>query len=188
MKKISLIILAVATVSFVQAQTSSFGLKGGVNISNTTNNDTKIGYHVGALAHLHMSGPIALQPEVVYSSQGAKYRLSNGNVHTLDLNYVNVPFLVQYMTGSGLRVQTGPQVGFLTSVQDKVNGTETGFFNKNDFKDTDFSWSFGLGYMGRSGLGIDARYNLGLSNINPAPGNTIKNNVGQIGLFYQFSR
>jgi hypothetical protein len=65
-----------------------------------------------------------------------------------------------------------------------VNGTDSQYFTSEDFKSTDVAWTFGLGYLTYSGLGIDGRYNLGLSNINKAGGNTLKNNVFQVGLFY----
>lgn len=179
--------MAIAAVMTVQAQRTSFGLKVGANASNISDLDTKIGYHLGALAHIHMAPSFALQPELVYSNQGGKYVVNN-NTHNLNLNYVNIPVLFQYMAGTGLRLQTGPQVGFLTSVEDKVNGNETRNFTASDFKNTDFAWTFGLSYIGSSGLGVDGRYNLGLSNINDRGSNTLKNNVAQVGLFYQFRR
>jgi hypothetical protein len=55
---------------------------------------------------------LALQPEAVYSSQGAKYTV-NGAEHTLSLNYINIPLQIQYMFDNGFRLQTGPQAGFL---------------------------------------------------------------------------
>lgn len=182
MKQISLIVLAMATAFAVHAQ-SAVGLKGGLNLSSVTNRDMKLGYHVGMLAHLHMGPKWALQPEVVYSNQGAEYELSNARDYKLNLNYINVPFLFQYMAGNGLRLQTGPQVGFLTSVTDKVEGGQLNAVNKDDFKETDFSWSFGVSYLGRSNVGFDARYNLGLTDINATGPAKIKNNVGQIGVF-----
>ena len=192
MKKTSLLLLAAFTVASVFAQTSSVGLKGGVNLASTTNNDFRTGFHVGFLAHMHMGPNWALQPELVYSSQGTEYiEPISRQEHKLKLDYLNVPFLFQYFAAPGLRLQTGPQVGFLLNVDDEVNGVESGFFEKRDFKDIDASWTFGLSYIGRSGFGVDARYNLGLSNNNnPAESGlngTTKNSVIQAGIFYQFS-
>ena len=165
------------------------GLKAGVNISNLSNSSgydmgSKVGFHGGLLAHIHLVPSLALQPEVMYSSQGAKYTTSDGNEHTLSLNYVNIPLQLQYMFNNGFRIQTGPQVGFLAQVKDKVKETETGFFTSQDFKTVDLSWSAGLGYLSYSGLGIDARYNFGISDINNAGNNVLKNNVFQLGVFY----
>lgn len=136
------------------------------------------GFHAGGLAHIHLNRHFALQPELVYSSQGAEY----GSSSKTKLNYINVPVLGQYMFGNGLRLQTGPQVGFLTTAKSKDASEETSI--QNSLKDADFSWSFGAGYLSKQGLGIDVRYNLGITDISK---NTVdmKNRVWQVGLFYQ---
>jgi hypothetical protein len=192
MKKISLFFLGLVTASVLFAQDASFGIKGGLNISTTSNSQggergSRPGLNAGLLAHIHINQMLAIQPEIMYSSQGAKYTVLDGE-HSLALNYVNIPIQLQYMFSNGFRLQTGPQVGFLASVTDKQNGAETGFFTSDDFKTVDFSWSAGLGYMAASGLGIDGRYNFGLSNINDFGTATVHNNVFQIGLFYQFNK
>lgn len=193
MKKIFVltISLTISAVLFAQSD-AKFGIKGGLNIANTTNNnagsnDWKLGLNAGVLAHIHLTPQFALQPEVVYSSQGNKYTISNGE-HQLNLNYINVPVLLQYMFDNGFRLQTGPQLGFLVDVSDKHNGNETSLFTSSDFKSTDVSWSFGLGYLSYSGLGIDARYNLGLTNIykDASDPSKLHNSVVQLGLFYLF--
>ena len=188
MKKISLLALIVATSTVVFAQSPKFGLKGGLNVSTLTdvpglNWSNRIGLHAGALAHIHITPQIGIQPEVVYSGQGAKYTI-NGEEHTLGLDYINIPVQLQYMFDNGFRIQTGPQLGLLINTKDKVNGQNSQFFSSEDFKSTDVSWTFGLGYLTYSGLGIDGRYNLGLTNINDAGTNSLKNNVFQVGLFY----
>jgi hypothetical protein len=91
------------------------------------------------------------------------------------------------MFDNGFRIQTGPQLGILASVNDKLNDVETGNFTSDDFKSIDFAWSAGLGYLTYSGFGIDARYNFGLSNINDFGTNNLKNNVFQVGLFYMLN-
>lgn len=186
MKKISLLALTLMSGIVLFAQTATFGIKGGLNVASLSNiqgGSSRLGYHAGFLLHVHATPQFAVQPEFLYSSQGAKYTTSNAE-HNLDLGYLNVPVLLQYMAGSGFRLETGPQLGFLVNVDDKLNGTSTGFFSSSDFKKTDVSWAIGAGYEGRSGLGIDARYNLGLSNINNYGTTTIHNNVFQVGLFY----
>ena len=163
-----------------------FGLKAGVNFANINLESdadltNKTSFYLGALAHLHISQHFAVQPELMYSGQGAKYDESGAKIN---LNYINLPILAQYMTGSGFRFQTGPQVGALVSA--KVKNDDDGTDIKDEYKKIDFSWAFGASYVSNSGLGIDARYNLGLSNINDGT-SKIQNRVFQVGLFYQFS-
>lgn len=186
MKVILLFGLAIIIANVTFAQHAEFGLKAGVNFANLRSNevnigDSKTGIHLGGLAHIHLRKPFALQPELVYSGQGAEY---NNGTET-QLQYLNMPVLVQYMFGEGFRLQTGPQLGLLVGAQNENGNTESNV--KDNFKKGDFSWSFGAGYLSSTGLGVDARYNLGINNINK---NTpdISNRVWQVGLFYQFRR
>lgn len=162
-----------------------FGLKAGLNIAdlkveNGADLDPRASFYIGGLAHIHMTRNFALQPELYFSSQGAK---SDDPDYSINLNYINLPILVQYMTGTGFRLQTGPQIGALLSAKQKLGSTSTNM--KDDFNSIDFSWAFGAGFVSNSGLGIDARYNLGLNDI--AEGNSkVQNRVLSIGLFYQF--
>ena len=189
MKKISLIFCALLFVGSAWAQGAKFGIKGGLNVSTLTDDNddlgSRLGFHAGVLAHIHLSPKFALQPEVVYSSQGAKYTGLDGE-HSLALNYINIPLQLQYMFDNGFRLQTGPQVGFLAGVKDKIGDAETDFFSSDDFKSTDLAWSAGVGYLSYSGFGVDARYNFGLSNVNDFGDDEKRNNVFQVGVFYMF--
>jgi hypothetical protein len=188
MKKFSLFLCTLFITASIFAQQAAIGLKAGLNVSNLSNSTgydmgSKLGFNGGLLAHIHLNPSLALQPEAVYSSQGAKYTIT-GTEHTLSLNYINIPVQLQYMFNNGFRLQTGPQVGFLAGVKDKVNDEETGYFTSQDFKTIDFSWTAGLGYLSTSGIGVDARYNFGISDINNVGSNVLHNNVFQLGLFY----
>ncbi|MEO7263268.1 MAG: porin family protein [Ferruginibacter sp.] len=187
MKRIVMATMAIAFCTFqVNAQTTSIGFKAGVNIATLgTEQSPKpsalIGLHAGLLAHIHVADKFAVQPEVVYSMQGAKDKSDNSE---LRLGYLNVPVLVQYMFSNGLRLETGPQAGILLSAKEKDNNVSVDV--KNGVNGFDFSWAAGVGYLSKMGLGADARFNFGLSNINKNNIGKLRNNVAQIGLFYQF--
>lgn len=193
MKKISLLASFVIAAFAMQAQIPGLGLKGGLNLASWSNNGSsvnyqnRVGFNAGLFANINVSPNFAVQPEVVYSSQGTKYNPGNQE-HNLQMNYINIPVMLQAKVGGGLYAQAGPQVGILMDVKDKIDDVETGFFSKEDFKSTDISLGFGLGYSGVSPIGFDARYNLGLTNINEGGSNKIKNNVLQVGLTYRFGR
>lgn len=178
-------------VVFAQAQKGSthteFGVKAGLNVSNvsvdnSTNPDARASVHIGALAHIHLDRQFAFQPEILFSSQGYKYTVA-GTDYKVAVNYITIPLLGQFMFGDGFRVETGPQPGIMVSARSKVNGNSSDV--GSSFKTFDLSWAFGLGYLTRSGFGVDARYNLGLTNISDAGGN-FKNRVFAAGIFYQF--
>lgn len=189
MKKAGILAWTIFFSASVFSQTQ-LGIKAGININDISDNfapnnvATRIGYHAGLLAHIHVQRRLAVQPEVVFSSQGAKYTLNNfnGDVKT---NYLNIPVLLQYLGNRGIRLQTGPQLGLLLDGEiERNNGNVTDL--KNGMNEADFSWVFGLGFLSRSGLGADARFNLGLTDIFEQNGRNAKHRVWQIGLFYQF--
>jgi len=171
----------------------AFGIKGGVNISNlhfqnnnNVNTDSKVSFHAGGLAHIHVSKYFAVQPEIMYSNQGYKYDESNNTTTKARLHYINVPVLAQFMVGTGFRLETGPQLGILTAASQKSGKISVDI--KDNLKPIDFSWAFGVGYVTPSGFGVDARYNVGISNINDVPNSgSINNRVFQAGVFYQFA-
>lgn len=187
MKRIFLIAAIAAATTGLNAQTVSFGIKGGVNVTtvladNNADRDSKVSFHAGVLSHIHIDEQFALQPELFYSGQGFKSK-SISNLKA-NLNYINLPVLLQYMAGKGFRLETGPQVGGLIGA--KLKGDNIDKDIKDNYKKVDFSWVFGAGYLCKSGLGVDARYNLGLSNIDDTGNDKVKNRGFAVGLFYQF--
>jgi len=183
----TIVLLTVMSVGAVQAQNVNIGIKGGLNAYNISNDngteyDTKLGANVGLLGHIHLSPQFALQPELVFSMQGAQ---SDNIDVSLNLNYLNVPVLVQYMFDNGFRIQAGPQVGFLMSAK-ADNGTSTDV--KDNFNDIDVALSLGASYVHPpTGFGVDVRYNHGLSDITESSAFDNYNRGFQIGIFYLFN-
>jgi opacity protein-like surface antigen len=182
---IGMILTAVLTATAVQAQHVNMGIKGGLNlysIYNADNSGTELkpGWHLGLLWHIHKGEHLALQPEVVYSVQGAN--LAAGA--KLNLGYINVPILFQYMFNNGFRLEAGPQFGVLLHAESELSGNSDNV--KNNFKPMDIALAGGIGYVSPSGFGVDARYNYGLNNINDLTSDKITNAGFQLGVFYLF--
>jgi hypothetical protein len=196
MKKVFLVLTAVAvtTLSYAQVQ---FGVKAGVNIATATGSGTDgasktslINFNAGGLVSIPVSDAFSVQPELVYSGQGVK-GTQDGISVTDNLSYINVPILAKYMIASGFSVEAGPQIGFLLSAKEKA--TEGGVTQTATIPNTssvDFSIAAGVSYLlSSNNLGFDARYNIGLTNVNNGPdasSDEIKNSVIQIGVFYMF--
>jgi len=165
----------------------NYGVKGGLNFYNIHNDknsqyDTKVGFHLGVLGHIHLNKQIAIQPEIVYSAEGAKY--TSGGVETkINLGYINIPVMLQYMFENGFRLEAGPQIGFLVSSKSETGGVSSD--TNGNTRSVDFSLGMGAGYIWSSGFGIDARYNLGLSNLNESSIVKSTNRGFQLGVFYQ---
>lgn len=183
MKSILITVIALVMVVGASAQPVNIGIKGGLNLYTVNSNngspsyDSKPSFHIGLLGHIHMADQFALQPELVFSRQGAKY----GNDLTLDLNYFNMPLLFQYMFDNGFRLQAGPQVGLLVGA--RADGVDV----KNNYRGGDIGVTIGASYVNPlSGFGVDGRYNHGLSNINDSDANAAYNRGFQLGVFYLF--
>lgn len=171
---------------------TNFGIKVGVQAAKlgqpVTNWDTKYRWHAGFLAHLHMSRHFAIQPELIYSAQGAEH-ITTATDTQIELGYLNLPIVFQYMTGSGFRFQAGPQIGILLNADRDFNSVESDI--KNAVKKADLGVLAGFSYVMKMGLGFDARYIYGLTDI-AKKGNTaglgsdLNNLVIQVGVFYQF--
>lgn len=188
-KTFGVVLFLLFAVVIVEAQNTTFGVKAGLNVSKVNiedgeDYDSKTGLHLGGLAHIHISRNWAFQPELVFSMQGGE---DDGNDDLkLKLNYLNIPLLIQYMTHDGFRFQTGPQIGFLLSAKSESGDVEVDI--KDQMETAELSWTFGVGYLfpRANGLGVDLRYNLGISNIVEDDDIEARNRVFQIGVFYQF--
>jgi Outer membrane protein beta-barrel domain len=188
MKKLALVLMAGVVFSTANAQ-FQFGAKGGLNVSTLSGSDIKsaeshVNINLGVYARLPIARRVSLQPELVFSGQGAKF--SNPD-ESFPINYLNVPLLLRFGLGEGFAFYTGPQLGFLLSAHDKFNGTSTDI--KNVYKSADFSWAVGFGYrIPTTNLGLDARYNFGISNIEDQSASnsngSIRNGVFQLGVTY----
>lgn len=211
MKKISLFALALTTSLALCAQNTelrtqmsnktTFGIRAGANLANWKVNDfpaamepkvnMKTSMHAGVFVNMPLGTSFRLQPGLEYSGQGSKYEVGTMKGEQ-DMHYLNVPIMFQFRSTGGFFAETGPQPGFLLSANETSGGVETD--NKDDFDTFDLSWGVGLGFLSRVGLGVNARYNLGLVNTledgggnnSPNNGPELKNQVIQIGLVYHF--
>ena len=196
MKKLICIVLVCAYTMVVSAQIQ-VGVKAGVNLADlnitgiqpnsSISYSSRVDFNAGILVSIPLFKSFQLQPELVYSGQGANSVIAVTSL-TASYNYLNIPVLFKYQHGSGLFAETGPQIGFLMNASEK--GGNQGSVNiKSIVQSTDFSWALGLGYkFEKINFGIDARYNLGLTNTQAGQysNGVTKNSVFQFGLFYMF--
>jgi hypothetical protein len=192
--KILMIVCLVILCALGATAQIQFGVKAGVNIATLTGSDvsgakTKLGFQGGVLVAVPVTDVVWVQPEVNYSMQGAK-GTSNYTDFTLSQNYITVPVLFKYIHKSGIFAETGPQIGFLMSANINSGGNSADV--KASYQSVDYGWAFGVGYLLKSiNAGIDARYNLGFTNIEANASNnysngTTKSSVFQIGIFVMF--
>jgi hypothetical protein len=193
MKKLLIIPLIVIS-SGLFAQNFQFGLKAGANISNFTNtsfnnfdNKAVVGFHGGAFLSLLLGNHLAIQPEAMISTTGAKLNNAANVAENGDykLTYLAVPVMLKGRFNGGFYLEAGPQFGFKLSENVPDNTID------NFAKDLDVGVAAGLGFHGKSGLGIGGRYVLGLSDVGDFDASefdnpSFRNGVIQLSLFYTF--
>ncbi len=113
-----MVVMAILGTTNVNAQDFKFGAKAGINLANlrgngeTTNSRTSI--HFGLVAEYKLNEQFAIQPELLYSGQGAKERgtLMGTDIKvTLKFDYLNLPVMFKYYVTEGFSLQAGPQLG-----------------------------------------------------------------------------
>lgn len=188
MKKGLIFVFVLSSIAVTHAQVQvALGLKAGVNLSklNTddaeTNTDNITGFHGGAFALFKLT-KIGIQPEFLFSQQGSKIDDVDLGKEDLKMSYVTIPVMLKFYLAAGFNIQAGPQFGFLNSAELKgVSNVEDGL------KSSDVSANVGLAWDAPFGLVFDARYNIGLSDINDGSDidGEIKSGVFQFSLGYK---
>jgi hypothetical protein len=207
MKKLIFITaITIMSISAAKAQEVRLGAKGGVNFSTFSGDDlgdveSRTGFHIGGLVEIPITEKFWVQPEILYSSQGAKYDDSGteGGVDysykvTEKLDYIQVPIMAKFYVAEGFAIEAGPQVGFLTSSTGEYEGTLGGITVSGDddldnVSSIDVSLAGGLSYRLPMGVFFGARYNYGLTNVNDgdnADDQKVHNNVIQLSAGYSF--
>ena len=185
LKKLCFAIVAIFFVSKINAQDVRLGIKVGMNVasvngSNANNIDSRTGFIIGATAEIPFSDRFSIQPEVMYSAQGAQQR----NNFKYDLNYMSVPLIAKYYIAKGFSLEAGPQFSFLIKDQLVPIDQNGGPVENTNAENFDFGANFGLGYQLKNGIFFQTRYSLGLIAITENP--DIKNGALQMTLGFQF--
>ncbi|PTT04955.1 PorT family protein [Flavobacterium sp. HMWF030] len=187
MKRIILAaVMFIATSATIQAQLVQFGVKAGVNFASQTGdafptqNIDKEGitsYHVGVVAEVKLLEKFSIQPELLYSTQGATYKFADAQEDFKNkLAYLSIPVMAKiYMTKS-LSLEVGPQASFLLSQKNDVRF--------DDAKTFDFALNAGLGLKITKSIFIQGRYSLGLTEASSDA--DIKNSVVQLSAGFMF--
>lgn len=174
MKKVLFAAIAVMAFGVSNAQEMKFGVKAGYSSTNFTGDadggDARGGFYVGGLVDFTVSEKFHVQPELMYSTEGAS--------DDAGIDYLRLPIMAKYYVMEGLSLQAGPEIAFKIAAQEDLVDEAT--------KSLDFGLGFGAGYELSNGLMFDARYNLGLANISDVDGFDFGNAGLQIGLGYRF--
>ncbi len=186
MKKLFVsIVITITGLMIINAQDIKVGAKAGLNLATLggdfNNGKTRTSFHLGGMAEIPISDAFSVQPELLYSAQGAKSDVDDDEVVKLD--YLSIPILGKFHATDELSIEAGPQVGLLLSAKADVDGQTDDL--KDITKSTDLGLVLGLGYKLGNGVNIGARYYFGFDiNDIPNDSDTIRNGVFQISVGY----
>ena len=170
-----------AITSQTQAQVK-YGVKAGLNLSRFTENfeTMKPGFHAGIYAQVKLHPMFSIQPEVLYSMQGATEEETNttlGQTITakgvVTSHNIIVPLMLQFTPIRPLTIEAGPQFGFNLGMSLYSEVTMSGLVDdsfeesvdlgEEDYKMFDFGLAAGLKYNVTSNVNVYARYVFGLT-------------------------
>ena len=194
MKKLICLIIIFSTL-IANAQKEHVGIKAGVNFANLTANEgstgptlrTRTSFYVGVLFEIPLSEKLFLQPELLYSGQGASFSANvyrNGQPEILTknkfyLHYINIPVMLKYDIDKFTFIEIGPQLNFLGSAELEVTANgESGIATASKlFNKTDFGFNIGVGIAISKAFSVDVRYSQGLTNIEKETDSNNKNTL-----------
>lgn len=174
----------------------------------------KSGFFVGGFVEHLFSEKFALQGELNYAALGGKYEgkfNEAGYYATLvtdfKVNQIIIPISAKYFVIPNLAVYGGPNVGFVISNDFEAKFKDSNLPNEaineaNNYlaqynseaskefdkglQKTTFGIQLGAEYNLYRGLLLDARYNIGLTDLDKESEGTVKMHFFQIGLGYKF--
>lgn len=215
MKKLFFVAVGLIGMMSVNAQdktkTPQLGIKTNLNLTSfrgddVQDDDYKLGWGAGLYYHIPINQSLAIQPEVLYSRIGAKYKkdyvstdgfsTTYSNATTLD--YIQVPVLLKiYPGGTRFNFELGPQIGFNMYASNKATfdtNLSTENYNRSvktdlsDYvEDIEYGVVGGIGYNITDNVNFDVRYYLGLSDAFKDGVNTDAKNHGfTFGVGYSF--
>ncbi|QJX46991.1 PorT family protein [Hymenobacter taeanensis] len=166
------LLLILAFMLAVTAAHAQFGVKAGINAAvldgqdlGATSTKYKTYYHAGVFYEAKLIGPISIQPEVLYSLQGASFK-DNFSSYDAKLHYLNVPVLAKVTVGP-IFVEAGPQFGVLLrqEADGQISTSASGNGPYSSYKRGDLSLCAGGG-LKLGNLLLGGRFNAGVNDIN----------------------
>ncbi len=188
MKKIILAaVLFIATSATIQAQFLKLGVKAGVNFANQHGDASFDGiavdkegitsYHAGLVAELKLLEKFSIQPELLYSTQGATYKFADAQEDFKnELAYLSIPVMAKFYLTDSFSLEVGPQASFLVS--------EKNDFDVKDAETFEFGLNAGLGFKITKNFFVQGRYGLGLTEASKNA--DVKNSTVQLSAGFMF--
>ncbi|GAB4513631.1 MAG: porin family protein [Allomuricauda sp.] len=193
-KSVGVVVIALASALFVNAQERNFGVIGGLNYANirgdraeSINSGWRLAYHLGVFSNISLGDKIAMEPRILFSSKGYNDEIDfaefDNGISAVPSqrfvkyahrnNYLTVPLLFKYKLMKNLSLDLGPEIAFLLNSKDVITKVDReGFYAKGDvpFEDSgdfflDYGAMAGVTYYFKTNASIQLNYFHGLSDL-----------------------
>lgn len=201
MKKITIAALFLVGIAGSANAQLNYGLKVGLNYGGISGIDASnlaesasgyTGFHGGIFIGAKIVA-VGLQADATISTQGSSIKEAGGAAKNLQNTYLNLPIVAKfYLVPNVLNIHAGPQFSVL--LNSKYDGEKSALFNsvvedvKDKFESKDIGMTVGIG-LDILKLQVEARYNIGLQDINStftSTGDELKNQVFQLSAGWKF--
>lgn len=197
MKKVLTLIAAAILCMSASAQVQ-FGAKVGFDLTNFWGSDVEHGmkpsYQAGLVMEYKFNPNFAIAPEVVFASQGGKFKALDLNFFGLDVsktvtyntNYINIPVMFKYYVAPAFSIDFGPQLGINVYSKYSIEDVDKAVDIKDNTKDVDFGLGLGGTYNLTENAFVQARYTMGMTKVFEGDYNKEKNGNIQIAFGMKF--
>ena len=174
MKKLFLILILLGSMSSVNAQFMSYGIKGGLNYNSNgdlrtlhgfeedlkINSDNQTGYHIGVFSEIKLPLWLYVRPELIYTHTKSNYDENNYNAD-LSINKFDAPVLFGIKVLQFGRVFLGPVFTYMMNTDlENISFID----NVKNISSDDFSMGGQIGAGIELGkFGADIRWETGLT-------------------------
>nr|WP_262486476.1 porin family protein [Flavobacterium saliperosum] len=179
------------------------GVKAGLNVSHFTQTNrtdekfnSKTDFYAGVFGALKLTKVYTLQPELVYTRQGAEREYfdqdNRRRTEDLDVSYLSIGVANKF-TFKSFNFQVGPTIDIKVNDSHKEIAPNSGNpsyyeFNNNPYTGIDFAFFAGVGYDFTKNFGVEARIKKGIIPVNDSwdYDENYTNVVFQVGATYTF--
>jgi Outer membrane protein beta-barrel domain len=200
MKKVILSVFTVIVLVAVSQAQFKVGIKAGGSLSNQHSNaaaGTKLlstdafrGYHAGLVGDVQVFENVYLQPQLLYSQNGAKYTTTVGGHETkLTMRSIEMPVNVLYKVNvpfGKLVAGGGPSLNYGFGGKIEQNGQSQKLYSgaMKEFKRIDIGANATAGVEFNNGLFTSVNYQMGLRDISKIDGINTKNRSVSVSVGY----
>ena len=197
MKRIVYLVILLTTMqSYLIAQETAPGIKGGLNYATVSGGEGSasgiIGFHLGGYYQYMISDMIAIQPELLIQQGGFNFEQNVPFFGDMSqkwrVTYLQIPVVAKFYIGGaeGLSIDAGLYLGI--KITDKVtteaSNSAVTVGEPAPTKGLDFGIPIGLSYALGSGLNFGIRFNYGLAKF--VDGGTSQNRIFNFTVGYSF--